>query len=94
MGSGVVKEPPTSAKNSKPSFKRGFKNQKRVKYCDNKGRAVQAASLLLQDHPMFALRAKQDDLADALLQGLWVLWNDVMPSPPRRKRARKAQDVE
>jgi hypothetical protein len=61
----------------------------RAKYEDNKGRAVAAVQKLVGvSRPEFATHAKRDDLADALLQGLWVLYEAIAPrAPVRRRRA-------
>jgi RNase H-fold protein (predicted Holliday junction resolvase) len=73
------------------------------KYEDNKRRAILAVDVLLSrfsgvvdtgvDISVMELREKKDDLADALLQGLWVLWNLVAPKAPLKSRKRTAVDA-
>lgn len=63
---------------------------KREKYKDNKHRAVVAMEKLIpREHESLKGIAKTDDLADALLQGLWVLWSHIQPRAPVRRRAKK-----
>lgn len=70
------------------------------KYDDNKRRAILAVDVLLAamtpasvsacgSGTAMDLRTKKDDLADALLQALWVLWGSLAPKPPTRPRASK-----
>lgn len=69
------------------------------KYDDNKRRAILAVDVLLAALPLASLdaamvsamdlRTKKDDLADALLQALWVLWGAVAPKPPVKPRVCK-----
>lgn len=68
------------------------------KYEDNKWRAKLAMELLLDahglhDHPALKGQKKRDDLADTLLQGLWVLWTKVAPRAPARRRRRQQQQT-
>lgn len=69
---------------------------KRLQYEDNKHRAILALGKLFPDGHAALTAAgseKKDDMADALLQGLWTLWTTVAPKPPRRvavKRQRGA----
>ena len=66
---------------------------KKNKYEDNKRRAVLAIDVLLSGKPeqdaMLATHTKKDDLADALLQAVWVLWTLVAPKAPRRSKRRR-----
>lgn len=57
------------------------------KYEDNKWRAVLAMNNLLPEYD-HGKHTKTDDLADALLQGLWVVWMHIAPRAPARKRTR------
>jgi hypothetical protein len=65
---------------------------KKSKYDDNKRRAILAVDVLLADRrsehtDVLAAHAKKDDLADALLQAVWVLWTLCAPRAPVRPRA-------
>lgn len=62
----------------------------RTKYEDNKGRAMKAMAALMSpritEDPALIAAAKDPNIADAILQGVWVLWMRVAPrAPPRRK---------
>ncbi len=62
---------------------------KKEKYKDNKDRATRAMLSLFpagSPHEAVAKHKKRDDLADALLQGLWVLWSGIAPRAPVRRR--------
>jgi len=68
----------------------------RDKYEDNKGRAMKAMAILLSAgfcmvpitlDPRLIELAKDPNVADAILQGVYVLWTKVCPrTPVRRKR--------
>ena len=52
------------------------------KYEDNKGRSKLALKRLLPDFRT-PKGVKRDDVADALLQGLWILWQEIQPPKPK-----------
>jgi hypothetical protein len=54
------------------------------KYEDNKRRSILALNRLLPEYK-HSTSVKMDDVADALLQGIWVLWLEVAPPKPRAK---------
>lgn len=70
----------------------------REKYEDNKGRAMQTMAKLME--PRICATAeiveavKDPNVADAVLQGVWVLWTRVAPRAPTRRRASKKIKVE
>jgi hypothetical protein len=70
----------------------------REKYEDNKGRAMQTMAKLME--PRICASAeiveavKDPNVADAVLQGVWVLWTRVAPRAPTRRRASKKIKVE
>ena len=70
---------------------------KRDKYEDNKGRAMKAMAVLLQPRvctdPALIEAVKDPNVADAILQGVWVLWTHVAPRAPARRKAKDAPPV-
>lgn len=54
------------------------------KYYDNKHRSMLALKRLLPTYKT-AKGVKKDDVADALLQALWILWEHVEPPKPRKQ---------
>jgi hypothetical protein len=54
------------------------------KYYDNKHRSMLALKTLLPTYKT-AKGVKCDDVADALLQALWILWEHVEPRKPRKQ---------
>ena len=69
------------------------------KYDDNKLRSVLAMAKLLDGvrasgtlDPSLEELLKDHNIADAVLQGVWVLWQRVVPRMPAKRRARAAPD--
>ena len=75
-------------------FKRGSgeEKKKKEKYEDNKLRAVLAVNVLMPEgHDILRLHfKKQDDLCDVLLMSLWVLWCNILPRCPVRRKLKPA----
>jgi hypothetical protein len=60
------------------------------KYDDNKGRSIKCMDLLAPSLTMdvtVAELVKDPNIADAVLQGVWVLWQEHAPRAPTRRKA-------
>lgn len=70
----------------------------REKYEDNKGRAMQTMAKLVEPRicatPEIVEAVKDPNVADAVLQGVWVLWTRMAPRAPARRRTNKKMKVD
>lgn len=81
-------------KRAGPRWVRAGSGKAKDKYDDNKRRAILAMKKLLEPmaldkHVALSKQKKSDDLGDALLQGLWVMWTKIAPRAPPRRRKKK-----